>query len=82
MGRDELLRQRKEKEEALKEIAQKFKDPLSVKYELFDDEGRLAGYLEYQPKDDKIGVNAGGWMSIDGKVIKSLRDALNKLLDE
>jgi len=64
MGRDELLRQKKEREEALKEIDQKFKDPLSVKYELFDEKGNKAGHLEYHPKGDTVGIHAGSVVSL------------------
>jgi hypothetical protein len=82
MGRDTLLKQKKEKEEALKEISQKYKDPASIKYDLFDEDGAKAGYVEYMPQSDTLYINAGSAVSIEGCVLKSLRDVLNKLLDE
>ena len=83
MSRNALLQQKKEKEDALKEISQKFKDPSGIKYDIFYESGDKAGYLEYQPKDDKVFLSAGSTgTSIDGSILKSLRDVLNKLIDE
>jgi len=82
MGRDELLRQQKEKDEAIKAAMQKYKDPSSIKYDLTDEDGAKAGYVEYMPKSDTAYINAGEAASVKGSVLKSLRDALNKLLDE
>ena len=82
MGRDTLLQQRKEKEAALKEIAEKYKDPASIKYDLYDDAGENAGYVEYSPNTDELTVSANRTVKIDGNVLKSLRDILNKLLEE
>jgi hypothetical protein len=81
MGRDTLLRQKKEKEEALKEISQKYKDPASIKYDLFDESGAKAGYVEYTPESDVLFISTGN-ARVEGRVLKSLRDVLNKLLDE
>jgi N-acetylneuraminic acid mutarotase len=83
MNRDELLRQQRLKDEAIKAAMQKYKDPSGIKYDLCDDEGANAGYIEYNPKNDSACINACGEMAIiEGKVLKSLRDALNKLLDD
>jgi hypothetical protein len=82
MSREELLKQKKEKDEALKEITEKYKDPLSIKYELFNDAGGKAGYAEYMPQGDYLSIRAGSTTNIDGNILRSLRDVLNKLLDE
>jgi hypothetical protein len=82
MGIDALLKQRKEKEEALKEMSLKYKDPASIKYELLDELGSIAGYLEYLPKSDMVTIKAGSVTEISGSALKSLRDVINKLLDE
>jgi hypothetical protein len=82
MGRDTLLKQKKEKDEVLKEISQKYKDPASIKYDLFKDDGTKAGYVEYMPQSDTLYIHAGRQSNIDGNVLRSLRDVLNKLLDE
>jgi N-acetylneuraminic acid mutarotase len=83
MSRDTLLRQQKEKDDAIKEAMQKYKDPSSIKYDLCDEAGINAGYMEYQPNNDTVYIRTNGEVtSIEGKVLKSLRDVLNKLLDE
>jgi hypothetical protein len=83
MNRDELLRQQRLKDEAIKEAMRKYKDLSGIKYDLCDDKGVNAGYIEYNPKNDSVIIKAFGEMAhIEGKVLKSLRDALNKLLDD
>jgi len=83
MGRDQLLRQKKEYDEAVKEVMQKYKDPPSVKYDLYKESGSSAGFVEYFPKSDTVSIVAGGSHAvIDGDILKSLRDVLNKILDD
>ena len=82
MGRDSLLKLMNEKEAALKEFTAKYKDPPSIKYDLLNEKGENAGYVEYRPKDDKVIIATAGSAEISGTVLKSLRDAINKLLDE
>ena len=82
MGRDSLLKIINEKEAALKEFAEKYKDPPSIKYDLFYENGENAGFMEYRPKDDKVIIATAGSVEISGTVLKSLRDAINKLLDQ
>jgi hypothetical protein len=86
MGRDELLRQKREKEEARKafsdELNKKYKDPASIKYDLFDEAGVKVGYVEYFPDSDNLYIDTGFGMSVKGCALKSLRDILNKILDE
>ena len=83
MGRDELLKQKKEYDEAIKEVMQKHKDPASIKYDVQYETGSPAGYVEYTPKNDTISISAdGAHATFSGKMLKSLRDALNKILDE
>jgi len=76
------LQQKKEKEEALKELSQKYKDPSSIKYDLYNDNGDKVGFAEYTPQNDNLFISSGAPSSIQGNVLKSLRDILNKLLDE
>ena len=82
MSRDQLLQQRKEKEAALKEISEKYKDPAGIKYDLFDESGNLSGHVEYSPVGDMVTIRTGSSATIDGKYLKSVRDVLNKILDE
>jgi hypothetical protein len=83
MSRDTLLRRQKQKDDAVKEAMQKYKDPSSIKYDLFYETGVNAGYMEYQPNNDTVYIKTNGEAtSIEGKILKSLRDVLNKLLDE
>ena len=82
MGRDELLKQKRERDAALNELNQKYKDPAGIKYDLLDETGNVAGSLEYMPKSDSVILHAPKRAEIDGNMLKSLRDALNKLLDE
>jgi len=82
MGREELLRQKKEKEAAIKKISEEYKaPPSSVKYDLFDDTGVKAGYMEYFTMTDDLVINCHGLSIIKGNVLKSIRDNLNILLD-
>ena len=80
MGRDELLKQKREREEAQKELDQKYKNPASIKYDLFDEAGNKTGFVEYTPQNDIIFISPES-AGINGKYIRSLRDILNKLLD-
>lgn len=82
MSRDSLLKQKKEKDDALKELSQKYKDPSGIKYDLYNDDGEKNGFVEYSPQSDNLFINAGSPSYIQGNVLKSLRDILNKLLDE
>ena len=83
MGRDQLLRQKREYDEAVKEVMRKHKDPASVKYDLQDESGSPAGYVEYSPKSDTVFIHAGGTRAdFAGGVLKSLRDVLNKILGD
>ena len=83
MGRDELLRQKREYDEAVKEAMQKYKDPASVKYDLQHESGSPAGYAEYSPKSDAVSIFADGTRAdFAGGILKSLRDVLNKILDD
>ena len=83
VGRDQLLRQKREYDEAVKEVMQKYKDPASVKYDLQDESGSPAGFIEYMPKSDTVAIISGGThASFDGGILKSLRDVLNKILDD
>ena len=79
MGRDELLRQKKEREEALKELNQKYKDPASIKYEMRSESGTVY-HAEYLPGNDTLILSCGS--EIKGELLKPLRDILNKLLDD
>ena len=82
MGRDELLRQRKERDEAQKELDRKYKNPASIKYDLYDESGNKCGDTEYFPQTDQLQIFIKGRVSIEGTVLKSLRDILNKILDD
>jgi len=82
MGRDQLLRQKREYDEAVKEVMQKYKDPASIKYDLQDESGLPAGFVEYMPKSDTVYIHTSGTHDIPGSIIKSLRDILNKILDD
>ena len=82
MGRNDLLRQRKERDEAQKELDQKYKNPSSVKYDLCDEYGNNHGNAEYFPQTDQLQIFTKSRVSIEGALLKSLRDVLNKLLDE
>jgi hypothetical protein len=84
LSRDSLLQEQKEKDEAIKEAMQKYKDVASIKYNLFNENGSEAGFLEYSPKTDSVMIGIPGEQKtiIAGKVLKSLRNVLNKLLDE
>ena len=83
MSREELLNQKKERDEALKQIADKLKaPPSSVRYDLIDDSGNKAGYMEYFLNTDSLVIKCHGLIDIKGNVLKSLRDNLTALLDE
>jgi hypothetical protein len=83
MSRDTLLQQQKDKDEAFKELSQKYKDPPTLKYEIVSDTGAIAGSIEYNPKGDHVYIKIGGTAAnIEGNVLKSLRDTLNKLLED
>ncbi|MDR0474381.1 MAG: hypothetical protein LBH43_12005 [Treponema sp.] len=82
MGRDELLRRKKEMDEALKEISQKYKAPAGIKYNFCNEAGGRCGSVEYDPENDTVKIFYTGSVTIDGGMLKPLRDALNKLLDE
>lgn len=75
MGRDALLREKKEKEAVFRDLA-------GIKYELFDDDGKKAGYVEYSPQSDTLLIDHGAPLYVNGSVLRSLRDILNKQLDE
>ena len=82
MSRDILLKQKKEKEEALKEISQKYKDLASIKYDLYNEDGTKAGFFEYAPSDDTVYLSIGHQVRFDARILKSLREVIGKLLDE
>lgn len=83
MGRDALLKQKREYDEAIKEVKQKYKDPASIKYEIQGETGSSYGHLEYRPHNDTIVIVSGGTHAeFSGEMIKPLRDALNKLTDD
>ena len=83
MGRDSLLKQIEEKDKAIKEISEKYKSPPnSIKYDLIDDDGKKAGYMEYFTNNDTLVLNNQGLSNIKGNVLRSLRDNLNILLEE
>ena len=83
MGRDQLLRQKREYDEAVKEVMRKYKDPAGVKYDLHHESGSPAGFIEYMPKSDTVFIHAGGTHAeFAGGILKSLRDVLNKILDD
>jgi len=84
MGRDALLTQKREYDEAFKELKQKYKAPAAIKYELQNESGSSFGSVEYRPHDDTIAIVVPGspHAVFSGTVIRSLRDALNKILDE
>jgi len=82
MSRNALLRQQREKDEAIKEAMQKYKDPSGLKYDLYDEKGQRIGYLEYNPKNDTATIAEKQMMLINGGTLKSLRDAIDKLLDD
>ena len=82
MGRNELLKQKQEKEEAIKALNQSLKTPDSIKYNLVTDAGLKAGYVEYFPLSDSIVVSHRELSTIKGDVLRSLRDILNQLLDD
>jgi hypothetical protein len=48
MGRDELLKQKKEYDEAMKEVKLKYREPADIKYELQNESGASIGYIEYR----------------------------------
>jgi hypothetical protein len=79
MGREILLKQKNELDEAMKEVLQKYKEPCSLKCELKDESGAVAGYVEYMPSNDTFTIIASGGVYAGG-IMKSLRDALNRLL--
>ena len=81
MGRDELLRQKKARDEAQKELERKYKNPASIKYDLYNESGNKCGSVEYAPQSDKLILYNGSITTIEGTVLKSLRDVLNKILD-
>ena len=81
MGRDELLKQKRDREEALKEVDLKHKNPTSIKYDIFNDKGENIGNAEYLPQPDELIINAGRTTRIDGNILRSLRDVIDKLLD-
>ena len=82
MGREELLQQKAEREKAMKEISQRCKLPDSIKYDLFNDEGLKAGYVEYFLANDSLVINHQGLLTVKGTVLKSLHEVLGKLLKE
>ena len=80
MSRTELLKQYNEKEATLKELNQKYNYPETLKYDLRSESGELRGSVEYIPKDDFLKISCG--YAIKGDSIKSLRDILNKLIND
>jgi hypothetical protein len=83
MGRDELLKQKKEYDEAMKEVKLKYSEPADIKYELHDESGSSAGYVEYRARNDTVILSSGGSEAeFSGAVLRSMRGALNKILDE
>jgi len=83
MSRNELLRQKTKRENAFKEFERTHKSPAIIKYGLKNEAGIECGYVEYNPQSDTVQIltplcNA----VVEGAMIKSLRDAINKLLDE
>jgi len=85
MSRKEQLQRKAEKAEAIEEVAGRYKDPEKEKYILCSDSGNSTGIVEYNPETDSIAIDtldACGKLTIRGCYLKSLRDILNKLLDE
>jgi len=83
MNRNELLRQKQKREDALKEVSKMYNAPDSIKYDLCDESGQELGALEYEPKGDCVKVySADGVVIIDGYLLRPLRNVLNKLFDE
>jgi ATP-dependent protease HslVU (ClpYQ) peptidase subunit len=81
MGREILLKQKKELDDAMKEVLQKYKEPCSLKCELKDESGAVAGYVEYMPSNDTFTIIASGsGGAYAGGIMKSLKEALEKLL--
>jgi len=84
MGRTELLQQKTEREKALKEIDEKYKTPDGLKYDLFKENGEKEGHIEYTPQNDNVELYTTrmGKSIINGTVLKSLHEALGRLLNE
>ena len=82
MSRDKLLLQAKEREAAFKEFSQNYKVPANAKYFLYDDSGEELGFIEYDPKNDMIQINAAHVGYIEGYLLKPLIEALIQLRDE
>ncbi|MDR2718830.1 MAG: hypothetical protein LBB89_12325 [Treponema sp.] len=83
MGRDILLKQKREHDEAMKEAAQNHKDPPDIEYTLERESNLPAGCVKYMPKDDTLSIHTDGKLAIlKGDILKSLRDILNKILDD
>ena len=78
MGRDEYLRQREEREEALRKLNQKYMYPSSITYDIPTKSG-LIYHLEYRPAYGTLKLCGA---EIPGCLLKPLRDVLNKILDE
>ena len=83
MGRNDLLKQKREYEEALKKAMQNYKDPASIKYDLHNEKNVKIGYVEYFPKNDSVEISGpSGAMMLEGDALKSLKDVIDKLLDD
>ena len=85
MTRNELLQQKKEKEEAIIRAVEEHKYLNSIKYDLFNEDKTRAGFVEYFTESDIFCVDLKYENTvkviIKGTTLKSLRDILNKLLD-
>ena len=56
--------------------------PSIRQYDVYDINGNIYGGITYHPETDKIRISSDGSVTIPGKYIKSVWEALGKLLSD
>lgn len=78
MNREELLKQIKEN----KSHDELYKEPVSIQTDIVNNDGIKTGIVIYNPKSDTVEVLLTSVFTIEGSILKAVRDAFNRILGE